>query len=143
MSKVFEFQSNPTNRNFEKVLDECQAIIKHLTDGRPAQFRDDYFQIGRIAVWKAAKSFRGQSAFSTYAFSCVRNEMYQFSRSMKPLEGIQVEDRRCTNDVPVGMFDDLDPKERKTLSKIISGRGSVSLQARKLRRKIESQLACR
>lgn len=136
---IFEFQANPTDRNFEKVLKGYEPMIRHLAAGCPQQYADDYQQVGRIAVYKSAQKFRpGPLTFSGYVFRMIRRRMLDFARTMKPLNGIKVEDMRTISDPNFDMFELTDSKDRKLLSDLLAGRAAAGSRAGKLQKKILS-----
>ena len=58
-----------------KVIKDCV----HMPPGMLRNEYDDLFQIGSIALWEAAKAYDPGSgyAFSTLAYTCIRNSLYK------------------------------------------------------------------
>ena len=55
-----------------KVLDDCGIGV-----ATGIYAREDLFQIGSIGLCKAAAGYQpGKAAFATYAYVCIRNEIY-------------------------------------------------------------------
>ena len=46
-------------------------------------YRDDFLQEGRMALWEAIKKYNGKALFSTFAHTVVRNTLYNYVNKMK------------------------------------------------------------
>ena len=46
-------------------------------------YRDDFIQEGRMALWEAIKKYNGKALFSTFAHTVVRNTLYNYVNKMK------------------------------------------------------------
>ena len=46
-------------------------------------YRDDFLQEGRMAIWEAIKKYNGKALFSTFAHTVVRNTLYNYVNKMK------------------------------------------------------------
>lgn len=46
-------------------------------------YRDDFVQEGRMAIWEATKKYNGKALFSTFAHTLVRNTLYNYVNKMK------------------------------------------------------------
>ena len=46
-------------------------------------YRDDFLQEGRMALWEAVKKYNGKALFSTFAHTVVRNTLYNYVNKMK------------------------------------------------------------
>lgn len=46
-------------------------------------YREDFIQEGRMAIWEATKKYNGKALFSTFAHTLVRNTLYNFVNKMK------------------------------------------------------------
>lgn len=65
-----------TNDEMQKILEENENLVRFtLCKHFPAyMFDDDMFQVGMIALWKAASTFDfSRGKFSTYAVKCIKN----------------------------------------------------------------------
>jgi len=54
----------------------------HFWDIFP-NYRDDFLQEGRMAIWEATKKYNGRVLFSTFAHTLVRNTLYNYVNKMK------------------------------------------------------------
>lgn len=54
----------------------------HFWDIFP-NYRDDFLQEGRMAIWEATKKYNGKVLFSTFAHTLVRNTLYNYINKMK------------------------------------------------------------
>ena len=54
----------------------------HFWDIFP-NYRDDFLQEGRMAIWEATKKYNGKVLFSTFAHTLVRNTLYNYVNKMK------------------------------------------------------------
>ena len=54
----------------------------HFWDIFP-NYRDDFIQEGRMAIWEATKKYNGKVLFSTFAHTLVRNTLYNYVNKMK------------------------------------------------------------
>ena len=46
-------------------------------------YREDFIQEGRMAIWEATKKYNGKALFSTFVHTLVRNTLYNFVNKMK------------------------------------------------------------
>ena len=46
-------------------------------------YREDFIQEGRMAIWEATKKYNGKALFSTFAHTLVRNTLYNYVNKMK------------------------------------------------------------
>lgn len=54
----------------------------HFWDIFP-NYRDDFIQEGRMAIWEATKKYNGKVLFTTFAHTLVRNTLYNYVNKMK------------------------------------------------------------
>lgn len=88
---------NTLNKNIQELISTGQVdlIIKsaepiiyyhlHRTkfwDIFP-NYREDFLQEGRMAIWEATKKYNGKALFSTFAHTLVRNTLYNYINKMK------------------------------------------------------------
>ena len=69
-------------------------------------YREDFLQEGRMAVWEATKKYNGKTLFSTFAHTLVRNNLYNYVNKMKlfkernltiPLNELEVESKESVD----------------------------------------------
>lgn len=76
------------NGNIDSIIKSAEPIIfyhLHRTkfwDIFP-NYRDDFIQEGRMAIWEATKKYNGKALFSTFVHTLVRNTLYNFVNKMK------------------------------------------------------------
>jgi RNA polymerase sigma factor (sigma-70 family) len=54
----------------------------HFWDIFP-NYREDFLQEGRMAIWEATKKYNGKVLFSTFTHTLVRNTLYNYVNKMK------------------------------------------------------------
>lgn len=72
----------------DTIIKSAEPIIyhhlhkTHFWDIFP-NYRDDFLQEGRMALWEATKKYNGKVLFSTFAHTLVRNTLYNYVNKMK------------------------------------------------------------
>ncbi len=74
--------------NIEQTIIEFEPIIYHILHKTKfwnifPNYREDFLQEGRMAIIKAVKSYNGKAKLSTYAYTLIRNSIYDYANSMK------------------------------------------------------------
>jgi len=75
--------------NFEKLAGEFSTLIHSIIHSLHIyKNKDEFYQIGLLALWDASKSFDQKKGvqFSTYAYHYIRGRMLTFLRSEKKRE---------------------------------------------------------
>jgi RNA polymerase sigma factor (sigma-70 family) len=76
------------NGQVDLIIKSAEPIIyhhlhrTHFWDIFP-NYRDDFVQEGRMAIWEATKKYNGKVLFSTFAHTLVRNTLYNYVNKMK------------------------------------------------------------
>jgi RNA polymerase sigma factor (sigma-70 family) len=76
------------NGEVDLIIKSAEPIIyhhlhrTHFWDIFP-NYRDDFVQEGRMAIWEAIKKYNGKVLFSTFAHTLVRNTLYNYVNKMK------------------------------------------------------------
>lgn len=67
-----------TLKEIENIIEENKKLVNFVLNKKfpSRKYDDDLYQIGLIALWKAAKNFNeGDAKFSTYAITCIKNSI--------------------------------------------------------------------
>jgi RNA polymerase sigma factor (sigma-70 family) len=72
----------------EQLIIDHEAIIYHLLHKTKfwnifPEYREDFLQEGRMAIVKAIETYNGRAKLSTYAYTLVRNAIYDYANTMK------------------------------------------------------------
>jgi RNA polymerase sigma factor (sigma-70 family) len=95
-------------------------------------YRDDFLQEGRMAVWEATKKYNGKTLFSTFAHTLVRNNLYNYVNKMKlfkernltiPLNELEVESHESVDQEDFFILDymEKDPNTAILVDYFVSG----------------------
>ncbi|WP_154307444.1 sigma-70 family RNA polymerase sigma factor [Metabacillus lacus] len=118
---------------FTQLFEENRFIIlHHIRKLHLYENHDEYYQIGCIALWKAANSYNPDkgSSFSTYAYAVIRGHLLsELKKSKKlqqryePTENIEVTENNALEDeqlyvesVLVNLHESLTEKQMKWLN---------------------------
>ena len=83
-------QNNLVEKNLHIVKIVMKAHIK-INNNVPDMSSDDFYQVGCMALCKAAVRYDGEKDFFTFAYSVVKNGMMDYCRS------IQKKETNCIN----------------------------------------------
>jgi RNA polymerase sigma factor (sigma-70 family) len=95
-------------------------------------YREDFLQEGRMAVWEATKKYNGKTLFSTFAHTLVRNNLYNYVNKMKlfkernltiPLNELEVESHESVDQEDFFILDymEKDPNTDILVDYFVSG----------------------